>query len=57
MQVSRPEIYAEVRNLGVKAQSGVEWFVPGYTSISQYIPVAVYISIPNAWSAHWFFNF
>jgi hypothetical protein len=57
MQVSRPEIYAEVRNLGVKAQSGVEWFVPGYTSISQYILVSVYISIPYVWSAHCFFHF
>jgi hypothetical protein len=39
-QVSMPETYAEVRNLGVKAhlaQEGVEWYVPGYTSISSYV--------------------
>ncbi len=34
VHVTPPETYAEVRNLGVKAQGGEEWYVTGYTSIS-----------------------
>ncbi len=32
----------------------MEWYITGYTSISQYI--AGYTSIPDAWSAHWNFS-
>ena len=32
--LNREKTYAEVRNLGVKAQGSVEWYVTGYTSIS-----------------------
>ncbi len=34
MHVTLSETYAKARNLGVKAQGGVEWHVTGYTSIS-----------------------
>jgi hypothetical protein len=34
MHVTPSETYAEVRKLGVKAQSGVEGYLTGYTSIS-----------------------
>ncbi len=50
MYVCSAETYAEVRNLGVNVQGGVEWSVTVYTSISQYM--AGYTSIPDAWSAH-----
>jgi hypothetical protein len=49
MHVPTSETYAEVRNLGVKEQDGVGWYVAEYTSIPQYI--AGCTSIPDPWSA------